>query len=122
MQSCLLQIGHSTEDHMTLISGALFTLGKTAILKIAVFCVTIYTCQKNREVRAGTKDRDFFDRYCACPTCRKGHGSIEGHVEKIAIFLRLAFTLAKDREVSRGVSKNPTPERDFSGEVFGLFG
>ena len=27
----------------------------------------------------------------------------------------------KLREVSRGVSKNPTPEEGFSGEVFWLF-
>merc|ERR1712002_1070193 len=74
---------------------ALFTLGKTAILKIAVFCVTIYTCQKNREVRAGTKDRDFFDRYCACPTCRKGHGSIEGHVEKNRDFSAVSIYTGK---------------------------
>ena len=51
---------------------ALFTLGKTAILKITVFCVTIYTCQKNREVRAGTKDRDFLIGTAHAPHVGKG--------------------------------------------------
>ena len=31
------------------------------------FCLTIYTCPKNRELSASTKLRDFLDRYCACP-------------------------------------------------------
>ena len=44
-----------------------FTLVKTAVFKFAVFCLTIYTCPKNRELSAGTKLRDFLDRYCACP-------------------------------------------------------
>ena len=44
-----------------------FTLVKTAVFKFAVFCLTIYTCQKNRELSASTKLRDFLDRYCACP-------------------------------------------------------
>ena len=39
-----------------------------AIFKFAVFCLTIYTCQKNPELSASTKLRDFLDRYCACPT------------------------------------------------------
>ena len=44
-----------------------FTLVKTTVFKFAVFCLTIYTCPKNRELSAGTKLRDFLDRYCACP-------------------------------------------------------
>ena len=44
-----------------------FTLVKTAVFKFAVFCLTIYTCPKNRELSAGTKLRGFLDRYCACP-------------------------------------------------------
>ena len=44
-----------------------FTLVKTVIFKFTVFCLTIYTCQKKPELSAGTKLRDFLDRYCACP-------------------------------------------------------
>ena len=51
---------HSLKNHS-------FTLVKTAVFKFAVFCLTIYTCPKNRELSAGTKLRGFLDRYCACP-------------------------------------------------------
>ena len=63
---------YQTHVNNHLQSLALFTLGKTAILKIAVFCVTIYTCQKNREVRAGTKDRDFLIGTAHAPHVGKG--------------------------------------------------
>ena len=44
-----------------------FTLVKPRFLNFAVFCSPFTTCQKNRKLSAGTKLRDFLDRYCACP-------------------------------------------------------
>ena len=38
------------------------------IANFAIFCLTIYTCPKNPELSASMKLRDFWDRYCACPT------------------------------------------------------